>query len=128
MLGLLKSAALCALTLSAFGQMNTAELGGTVQDQLTGRLAGAMIVAQQAATGQKFTTTSDETGGYLFASLPVGTYSLRVTAPNFKADQLPSFEAHAGDRLKFDFTLQVSGPNDTVTVEAWNQCSRCHPK
>lgn len=115
----LQSAAACALlrAWAALAQMNTAELGGTVQDQLGGRLAGAMIVAQQAATNQKFTTSSNATGGYLFASLPVGTYSLKISAPNFKPAELPSLEAHAGDRLKFDFTLQVGGANDTVTVE-----------
>ncbi len=101
----------------AFGQMNTGEIAGSVQDQLGGLLPGATVVAQQAATGQKFTTTTDSAGAYLFPALPVGVYSVRASAPSFKRSLLPEFEVHVGERLRYDFTLQVGDATDTVTVE-----------
>jgi carboxypeptidase family protein len=101
----------------AFGQMNTGEIGGTVKDQLEGVLPGATIVAEQAETGRKFTTVSNEVGEYLLA-LPVGSYSAKVSALNFIQYVLPRFEIHVGDRLRYDFALHVGNSGETVTVEA----------
>jgi hypothetical protein len=97
--------------------MNTGEIAGNVRDQSGARFPGATIIARQAATGRKFTATSNEGGAYLLPALPVGVYSVRVSAPNFKQSVLPSFEVHAGDRLKFDFLLKIGDANETVTVE-----------
>jgi len=98
--------------------MNTGEISGAVKDQLGGLLPGATIIAQQAAKGLKFTAVSNETGEYLLAQLPVGPYSVKVSAPNFKQSELPKIEVHALDKLRYDFTLQVGGANETVTIEA----------
>ena len=46
---------LCLYGFVAFGQMNTGELSGSVQDASKGLLPGAMIVAEHLETGQKFT-------------------------------------------------------------------------
>jgi hypothetical protein len=101
----------------AFGQMNTSEIAGSVQDQLGGQIPGAIVVAQQAATGQKFTTVTNDAGAYLFPALPVGVYSVKASAPSFKQSVLPAFEVHVGERLRYDFTLQIGDANETVTVE-----------
>ena len=97
--------------------MNTGEVAGSIQDQSGAQFPGATIVAQQTSTGQKFTTTSNEVGAYLFPALPVGVYSVKASAASFKQSVLPSIVVHAGDRLKYDFVLQVGDANDTVTVE-----------
>ena len=102
----------------AFGQMNTGEISGSVQDQLGGLLPGATIVAEQASTGRKFATTSNDAGAYLFPALPVGVYSVKASANSFKQSVLPAFEVHVGERLRYDFTLQVGDASDTVRVEA----------
>jgi hypothetical protein len=98
--------------------MNTGEIAGTVKDQLGGVLPGAVVVAEQAATGQKFTAPSNGAGEYLLAQLPVGSYSVKVNAPNFKQSIVPRFEIHVGDKLRYDFILQVGDSNETVTIEA----------
>src|SRR5713101_4190243 len=101
-----------------FGQMNTGEIAGTVKDQLGGVLPGATVIAEQAGTGQKFTATSNGAGDYLLAQLPVGPYSVKVSAPDFKQSVLPRFEIHVGDRLRYDFTLMLGESNETITIEA----------
>jgi hypothetical protein len=98
--------------------MNSGEISGSVQDQLGGLLPRATILAQQASTGQKFTTTTNDAGAYLLPALPVGVYSVKVSAPSFKQSVLPAFEVHVGERLRYDFTLQVGDAGETVTVEA----------
>ncbi|MCU1335198.1 MAG: hypothetical protein JWO19_779 [Bryobacterales bacterium] len=100
------------------GQMNTGEIAGIVQDALGGALPGATVVAELAHTGQKFTTVSNSAGQYLFAQLPIGRYSLKVTAQSFKQAVLSNVEVHVGDSLRHDFTVQIGDANETVVVEA----------
>jgi len=102
----------------AFGQMNTGELSGSVQDASRGLLPGAMIVAQHLETGQKFTAIANTSGEYLLPHLPVGVYSLTVSAPDFKQSVLPHLEIHSSGRLRRDFILEVGSRTDVVTVLA----------
>ena len=119
-----KSGAVCVLlaaaliAVPAFAQMNAGEVGGTVLDQLGRALPGATLVAQQAGTAQKFTTTSNDAGAYLFPLLPGGTYSVTATAPNFKQATISAFEVHVGEKLRYDFTLLVGDASEVVTVDA----------
>jgi hypothetical protein len=102
--------------LAALGQMNSGEISGSVRDPTNSALPGATIIAEQAETGHKFTAVSNTSGEYLFSQLPVGVYSLRVSATNFKQSALPRLEIHAGSRLRQDFTLQVGDSAGVVTV------------
>ena len=114
-------AASCVILLSglfAWGQMNTGEISGSVQDPSSSVLPGATIVAQHAETGQKFTAISNSSGEYLLAQLPVGAYSLTVGAANFKQSSLPRVEIHASDRLRHDFALQLGDRTEIMTVAA----------
>jgi len=109
------------LLLGAFcllGQMNTGEIAGSVQDALGGALPGATVVAEQAHTGQKFTTITNGSGQYLLTQLPIGTYSLKINAENFKQSVISNIEVHIGDSLRHDITIQIGDANETVVVEA----------
>jgi len=101
-----------------WGQMNTGEISGSVQDALGGALPEANIVAEQSRTGQKFPTKSNNSGRYLLPQLPIGVYSIRVSAANFKESVLSNVEVHVGETLRHDFTLQIGPANETVVVEA----------
>lgn len=92
---------------AAFGQMNTGEVSGSVLDVTSSALSGASVVALQMETGQKFTTASNSSGEYLFAQLPVGSYSLTVSAANFRQATLLRLDVHVSDRLRQSFTLEV---------------------
>ena len=110
-------APLLALACS-WGQMNTAEVGGMVQDATGGALPGVTVVLQQTETGQQFTTTSNNTGEYLFAQLPLGVFSLTAGAANFKQAALARLELHAGDRLRRNFVLEVGNSTEILTINA----------
>jgi Carboxypeptidase regulatory-like domain len=101
---------------AALGQMNTGEISGSVRDASGASLPSAMIVVQRTGTGQKFTTTSNGSGEYLFAQLPVGDYSLAVSADSFKQSTLPRIEVHASERLRRDFTLELGTRSEVITV------------
>ena len=100
----------------ALGQMNTGEIAGSVQDPSGAVLPSAALIAEQAETGQKFTAISNNSGEYLFGRLPVGVYSITASAPNFKRSALSKIELHAGERLRYDFTLQVGDAVEELTV------------
>jgi hypothetical protein len=98
--------------------MNTGELSGSVQDASKGLLPGAMIVAQHLETRQKFSAVANASGEYLLPQLPVGVYSLTISATDFKQSVLPRVEIHASARLRRDFTLEVGNRTDVVTILA----------
>ena len=116
-MGRLGSFAFFLSGLCASGQMNTGEVAGLVQDPSGGLMPGAAVVAQQAETGQRFTTVSNKAGQYLFAQLPVGVYSVTASAAEFKQSTLPRIDIHAGDRLRRDFILQLGERSEIVTVQ-----------
>ena len=102
----------------SFGQMNTAEVAGVVKDPSGASIAGATVVATQAATQQKTSAVSSDSGEFLLAQLPVGEYILTVTAPGFKQAAQEHVLLHVGDRVRQDFQLELGEQSDTVTVEA----------
>ena len=57
---------------------------GTVSDPQGAVVPGAEVVATNQDTGVKFQTKTQSDGAYLFAQLPVGTYTVAVTASGFK--------------------------------------------
>ena len=103
---------------SAFGQMNTGELGGTVRDASGGFVPGATVVAEQTASGLKYTSVANDSGQYLFGQLPIGVYKLTASAQGFKQSVLPNIEVHIGDQLRHDFSLEVGQQSDSVVVQA----------
>jgi len=57
---------------------------------------------------------------YLLTQLPIGQYSVKVNALNFKQAVLSNVDVHVGDTLRHDFTVQIGDANETVIVEAIN--------
>ncbi|MBV8731979.1 MAG: TonB-dependent receptor, partial [Acidobacteriia bacterium] len=102
----------------AFAQMNTAEISGTIADLSGSALPGARVVARQIGTGQQFVSVSNGAGEFLLPQLPIGVYSLSVSAISFKETTMPRIEVHAGDRVRQDFVLEVGDKTDVVTIVA----------
>jgi hypothetical protein len=103
---------------AGWGQMNSGEVGGRVQDQLGGLLVGATVAGEQAGTGLKFTAATNNAGEYLLPQVPAGTYSLKVALPGFKQAVLADLAVHVGEKLRRDFILQVGDASEVLLVEA----------
>src|SRR5258708_1372281 len=99
-----------------FGQMNTPEIAGQVKDPTGAAVPGATVVAVQAATQQKFSTTSNDAGEFLIAQLPVGDYRLTVNATGFKQALQPGITVHAGDKLRLTFSLELGEQTQIMTI------------
>jgi hypothetical protein len=99
-----------------FGQMNTTEISGLVRDPSGATVANATIDAIEASTQVKYATVSNASGEFLLAQLPVGEYKLTVTANGFKQAVQTGIVAHAGDKLRQSFSLELGDQSQTVTV------------
>jgi len=123
--GFLRSAAvlaLCALlALSAaniLGQAISGDVTGMVLD-LTGLgIPGATVTADSQATGVRATATAGPDGVYRFNNLPVGTYTITASAPNFSAASVKDQEVVLNTTVTANVTLQVRGTSTMVEVTA----------
>src|SRR4051812_47806079 len=71
------------LFLLAQQSINSATLAGQVQDSSGAAIANAPVSVINTARNQTSTVTTDAQGRYLFLSLPVGEYRVRVTQNGF---------------------------------------------
>ena len=101
----------------ACAQMNTAEINGMVTDSAGGIITDATVVATHEATHLKFTAATNGAGEFLLAQLPVGEYSLAVSAPGFKQAVARNIVLHAGDRIRQDVQLTVGERTEILIVE-----------
>jgi len=117
-LTLLMSASSSAQTSkSAAGTIKTgAALNGTVTDQ-TGAVLTAATVTVTDSGGKKMTAASNERGEYSVTGLSAGTYSLTVSAPNFKDFHTDGLTLTAGQTLTMDAVLEPAGEKTSVNVE-----------
>ena len=93
-------------------------ISGVATDQTGAVIPGASVVLTEASSGQTRETQTDDKGNYSFASVPPGTYSLAITAPNFATQNLPNIVV-SGDRAQsLDVTLQPAKSSEHVNVVA----------
>src|ERR1700677_4337063 len=79
-LGFVLLVALSQSTLAAVG----GSISGTVTDASGAGIPKATVIATNTSTGVQQTVASNAAGAYSFPTLPVGHYSLDVTAPGFR--------------------------------------------
>src|SRR5689334_24391416 len=76
--------AVSVLPMSAFGQgIVTGAVSGTVQDASAAVIVGANVKATQLATNTEFNGATDSHGYYELKNLPIGVYTVTISAPNF---------------------------------------------
>src|SRR5690348_17236628 len=98
------------------GQVNTATLLGSVTDSTGAIVSSAAVSVSNVATQATHTATTDSTGAYIFERLPVGDYSLSVTAPGFKKFERTDIHLDATQRVKIDVPMEVGVVSESVTV------------
>lgn len=92
------------------------KITGVVKDRTEAVIAGATVIAVNAATGVKQTTKTDAQGSYTFPVLPVGQYEIDVTADGFKSNETRGLTIDINTALTVDVTLQLSEQNENITV------------
>lgn len=106
-----------ALLQGALSAQSTGSLTGVVRDSQAGIVAGASVIAENTATGIRSTTATNDTGIYLFPSLPVGVYRLTVSFSGFQTRVLDQVRLQVDQRLTADFELAVATLQEQVVVQ-----------
>ncbi len=110
-----------ALLLCLGGTANaqeTATILGNVTDQSGAIVPQATVAITNTDTRSTRTVSSNQSGSYNAPDLPIGRYSVKVTAAGFKAYEQTSVTLNVNATLRVDATLQVGQAQETVTVEA----------
>jgi hypothetical protein len=114
--------AICLVLLlhnAGFAQsVNNAQIHGTVLDQSGAAVVGAKITATQKETGQVQTTVSGADGSFVLPGLPVGGYSLQVTANGFRKYTQTGLVLQVGQNVQVNVPLTVGSVSQEVQVSA----------
>jgi len=102
----------------AFTQVSTASIQGTVVDSTGAAVGGATITATQLDTQIARTTTSEASGAYIFPLLPVGSYSVKVSAAGFAPFEQTGIVLTVDEAASVPVALRVGNISETVTVNS----------
>jgi Carboxypeptidase regulatory-like domain/TonB dependent receptor len=91
-------------------------ISGVIRDTSGAVVPNALVTATNASTGAKQSASTDDKGFYSFAILPIGHYTLDITAPNFRPYRRTDVLINANDAIAIDATLEVGARSDAITV------------
>jgi len=108
----------CSATAFAQGGA-TGAISGTVQDATGAVISGAKVVITSEATGQLMRElTTDASGIFTASLLPVGNYSVEVSAAGFAPTKFPGIAVAITETTRMTATLQVSSTQQEVEVQS----------
>jgi Carboxypeptidase regulatory-like domain/TonB dependent receptor len=119
-----RSAVACVIAISAIiaprvdAQVRFGSIVVAVTDQTGGTVPGAEVTVTQTETNLTRSTVSNEAGIATFASLPPGTYSVRVNISGFKEFVTTGVTVSEDTIIRVGSVLDVGQVTDTVTVSA----------
>ncbi|HUO28241.1 MAG TPA: carboxypeptidase-like regulatory domain-containing protein, partial [Bryobacteraceae bacterium] len=104
--------------LPGFAQLVSGNLTGTVYDASGATVPNASVVAHNDATGVENSSSTTSTGEYRISNLPVGTYTISVTAAGFTKAELKGVKVELNVTATANVTLEVGKSVATVEVSA----------
>jgi hypothetical protein len=100
----------------ASAQVSFGRLAGTVFDNSGGVLPGVTVTLSNELTGQTQTTTTTETGAFLFPQVQPGLYTVTMTLTGFRTAEFAQVEINVGVERSLTARLEVGQVAETVTV------------
>ena len=105
-------------TVMMYGQAYSGAIVGSVTDTTGAAIVGAKVVVVSNATNQTFNATSSNIGAFTVTDLPVGIYTVKVTATGFKGFVTNNVEVHVSTNTTVPASLKPGSVAETVTVQA----------
>ena len=113
---LLVMVGLSGVLTSAWAQDVTAAIVGTITDSSGAPISGAAVTATDTDRGTVWTATTNETGAYNLLRLPIGNYTVKVTAAGFQTAVQPVFTLVLNQTARVDVQMKVGKISETVEV------------
>ena len=104
-----------------FGQAYFGTVSGELTDATSAVVTGAKVILTDQEKGFSFQTISDNSGRYLFRSIPPGVYVVAVEAQSFGKTESAKFKVDVNENATANLTLKVAGATQTVEVGAQAQ-------
>lgn len=96
---------------------DTAQITGTVTDPSGAAVAGAAVTISNPEHGINRMSATNSSGDYLFASLPIGSYDLTVSAPGFKKYQAKGIVLRVADKARVNVSLPIGAVATEIIVQ-----------
>ena len=106
------------LAVTAFAQVDTGAISGTVKDTSGGVIPGVKVTIANEDTGLSVSTTSGSAGEYVFSPVKIGRYSVSAEMKGFQKVQQKNVTVDVQQRVVVDFTLAPGQTMETVVVNA----------
>ena len=106
------------LGLAGYAQTYRGAINGTVTDPSGAVVPNAQVKAKEKSTGIEHATTSTSEGQFAFQDLPVGDYSVVVTAAGFPVLAVENVLVNQGAIYTLPVKLALSQQSTTVEVSA----------
>ncbi len=97
-------------------QLYTGSVTGTVADPSGAVVVGAHVQLLDEQKGYSFSGTTDQTGRYLFRSVPPGVYKITVEAQGFSSQDKTGINVDVNTNIAVNFALQVGATAQTVEI------------
>lgn len=107
-----------AIATAAAAQTFRGGINGNVTDQTGAVLPGADVKATNDATGLSYSTTTSSAGGFTFADLPLGDYTIVVSESGFETVTIRGVRVSAGAIYTVPVKLNVAQLEANVQVSA----------
>ena len=109
-------AVVVSISLPAVAQRLDGTLRGTIVDSSGAVIPGADVTASNQETGVQQTTKTTSRGAYVFPTLLVGTYTVRVVAKGFTEFERKDVQVLPNQVITSDASLKVGGASTTIEV------------
>ena len=106
---------------SRVSAQSTGTLRGTVADSTGAAIPGATVVATETSTAIARNAATNDSGLFVFPDLPIGAYSLKISAPGFKTENRPALQLLTGQTIDLPISLTVGSQTQIVTVTTETQ-------
>ena len=94
----------------------TSRINGSVADQQGAVVSSAQVVVKNNESTTEYKPKVGEDGTFVIASLPVGTYTITVTAAGFKQTVVTNVKTDVGTAATVSIVLEVGAASEMVTV------------
>ncbi len=108
--------ALTGAVQSAWSQEVTAAVVGTITDPSGAPIKDAGVTVTDTERGTVWTTKTNDSGAYSLPRLPVGNYSVKVSAPGFDTAVYPAFTLVLNQTARVDVQMKVGTLTHAVEV------------
>jgi Carboxypeptidase regulatory-like domain len=100
------------------GQTVVGRIDGTVTDQGGAVISGAQVVLESLETQATRRATTSDSGTYVIPSVPLGRYTVTITAAGFQSYVQADVRLQVNQSLTIDARLTVGSTSQTVEVQA----------